>query len=59
MSEGPWYWSLRHSRVEGPEGDPNAERLGPFATREEAERALDTARKRTEAWEADPRWNDD
>jgi hypothetical protein len=58
-SEGPpWYWSLRHNRVEGPKGDPNDRRLGPFATREEAERALQTARERSEAWDNDPRWND-
>lgn len=59
MSEGPpWYWSLRHNRVEGPEGDRNDSRLGPFDTREEAERALQTARERSEAWDKDPRWND-
>jgi hypothetical protein len=60
MSEGPpWYWSLRHKRVEGPKGDPDDRRLGPYKTREEAERALQTARERSEAWDKDPRWNDD
>lgn len=59
MTQGPpWYWSLEHSRVEGPDGDPNASRLGPYATREEAERALDSARSRSEKWdEADRRWD--
>lgn len=55
----PWYWSLIHHRVEGPDGDPNDHRLGPYATREEAERALETARQRTEAWdEEDRRWRE-
>ena len=59
MSQGPWYYCLRHNQVEGTEGEPNSERLGPYATREEAERALQTAAERTEAWESDPRWKDD
>jgi hypothetical protein len=55
----PWYWSLTHSRVEGPEGDPNDQRLGPYQTREEAERALEIARRRTEEWdEAERRYNE-
>ena len=60
MSEEPqWYWCLKHSRVEGREGDPNDRRLGPYGTREEAERALITARERTEAWdEEDRRWEE-
>lgn len=60
MSEGPpWYWSLRHNRVEGPVGDPNDHRLGPYETREQAEQALETARARTEAWdEEDRRWKE-
>ncbi len=33
--------------------------LGPYDTREEAQQALDTARKRTEAWdEEDRRWKE-
>lgn len=32
--------------------------LGPYATREEAERAVDIARERTDAWdEDDAAWN--
>ena len=55
----PRYWSLVHSRVEGPEGDPNDQRLGPYATREEAANALETARRRTEEWdEAERRYNE-
>lgn len=58
MTDGPpWYWSLRNSRVEGPDGDANDHRLGPYDTRAEAEQALATARQRTEAWDdEDRRW---
>lgn len=54
MSDGtPWYFCLHHLAVESPEGCANAERLGPYATREEAEGALERARARTEAWDAE------
>jgi hypothetical protein len=34
--------------------------LGPFATREDAEQALESARRRTESWDdADEKWADD
>lgn len=55
MTSGPFYWSLTHSRVEGPEGEPNDRRLGPYKTRAEAEAALDTARSKSEAWDAEDR----
>lgn len=49
----PWYFCLHHLAVEPPDGCANAERLGPYATREEAEGALERARARTEAWDAE------
>jgi hypothetical protein len=37
-----------------------AHRIGPYDTREEAERAFDKAAQRNESWdEEDRRWNDD
>ncbi len=36
-----------------PDRAAGSDLLGPYATREEAERALQTARERTEAWEAE------
>ena len=33
--------------------------MGPYATRAEAERALETAAQRTEAWDEDPKWKDE
>lgn len=51
---------MRHHRVED-EGNicPPIDRLGPYDTREEAERALETAEQRNEDWDNDPDWNDD
>jgi len=57
--EPPYWWCLDHERVEGRDGCPNTVRLGPFETQEEAEGALELARKRTEAWDNDPAWRDD
>ena len=38
---------------------PWTDRMGPYATREEAEHALETAADRSEAWdEADRRWRE-
>ncbi|GAA2042429.1 hypothetical protein N0X72_07100 [Streptomyces carpaticus] len=55
---GEWYYCLKHQKVEeGPEC-PAKDRLGPYATREEAARAIETARERDEDWRSDPRWRD-
>jgi hypothetical protein len=45
--------------VETDEGCANSVRLGPFKERAEAEQALELARRRSEAWDNDPTWNDD
>lgn len=58
MSEGPFFWSLTEHRVVG-EGEAKAEdRLGPYPTREAAEKALEHVAERNEAWDTDPKWND-
>ena len=60
MSDEQWYWCLEHHRVEPREGCRGADRLGPYATRAEAERALDKVEQRNEDWEAeDARWRGD
>ena len=42
--EAPEYWyCIKHSRVEGHDGCPNKDRLGPYDTEAEASRALQTA----------------
>lgn len=53
-----YFYCLVHKRVEGEQGCRAKDRLGPYATAEEAGRALEIAAERTEAWEHDPDWND-
>lgn len=56
---GEWYYCIKHQKVEeGPECRA-ADRLGPYASPEEAARAMETARERDEEWRNDPRWRDD
>ena len=57
--EGGYFWCLRHHRVEtGDDVCPAQYRLGPYATADEASRALETVEKRNAEWEAeDARWN--
>ena len=54
------YWfCLKHHTVEGKVGCSYADRLGPYASHEEASRALEKVRERNEEWDNDPKWNDD
>ncbi len=56
---GQWYFCLRHAQVEGEDGCKNADRMGPYASQEEAARALTTAQQRTEQWDAaDEEWEE-
>jgi mannose/cellobiose epimerase-like protein (N-acyl-D-glucosamine 2-epimerase family) len=53
-----WFNTKTRSVEEGHQSDWT-NLLGPYATRQEAERALETARTRTEKWdEEDRRWNE-
>lgn len=53
-----WWYCLNHGCVERGAGCANADRLGPFDSREEAARALETAKARNDAWDReDERWN--
>jgi hypothetical protein len=54
-----WFFCLVHHTVEPSDGCKAADRLGPYNTREEAERALEKVAERNEQWDTDPRWNDD
>ena len=58
MSDGKFYFCTRHNAVEGPDGCGVMDRLGPYPTREEAERALEKVQERNEEWDNDPNWND-
>lgn len=59
MSDGPYYWCIRHKRVEsGDDRCPAQYGLGPYPSAAEAARALETVDRRNAAWEAeDVRWN--
>ncbi len=52
-----YFYNTTTGQVEEGRQSPNEERMGPYATREDAENALAIAAKRNEAWdEADERW---
>ena len=54
-----WWFCLRHQTVEQGAGCANSERMGPYATSQEAAASLSLAAERTEQWDHDPKWNDD
>lgn len=55
-----WY-NVDTGKVESDDDrSPNANVMGPYGTREDAQNALQTAREKTEQWdEQDRRWNDE
>ncbi len=59
MAEGQYYWCLEHHRVEPYDGCKAADRLGPYDTVDEAERAIQRVEERNEEWDNDPRFNDE
>jgi hypothetical protein len=50
--ERQWWFCLKHNTVEPDAGCRAKDRLGPYPTKEEASRALETAKRRTEEWDA-------
>lgn len=59
MADEEWFFCLNHHTVEGVDGCKAKDRLGPYATREEAAHALDKVEERNEDWDTDPAWNDE
>jgi hypothetical protein len=60
MADGQWWYCISHKTVEPDDGTCKAvDRLGPYATRDEAEHALEKVAERNDAWDNDPKWNDD
>jgi hypothetical protein len=51
-SQQSWYFCVKHQTVEGEDGCPAKDRLGPYPTREAAEHALDKVHERNEEWDA-------
>ncbi|HJG52176.1 MAG TPA: SPOR domain-containing protein [Brachybacterium faecium] len=60
VTEGTqFYYNLSTGQVEEGAQSPATQRMGPYATREEAARALRTASERNESWdEEDEKWED-
>ena len=59
MAQGPWFYCLKHNTVEDRDGCAERHRLGPYATREEAEHALQSVAEREERLTAEARsWRD-
>lgn len=55
--EQKWWYCLKHETVEPDLGCANTHRLGPYATKDEAERGLQTVRERNEQLDAeDAEW---
>lgn len=57
--ENQFWYCVKHHTVEGRDGCPNKDRLGPYATAAEASQALEKTEARNEEWDNDPAWNDD
>jgi hypothetical protein len=55
---GRYYWCVTHHRVESEsDGCRAVDRLGPYPSAAQAERALETVHRRNEAWDTeDARW---
>jgi hypothetical protein len=51
--EQRWWYCLKHHTVEPEQGCKAEDRLGPYPTREAAEHALETVRRRNEEWDAE------
>jgi hypothetical protein len=60
MPEGPWFFCLKHDTVEPKEGCAERHRLGPYETREQAARAVESVAEREERLKAEDRaWEGD
>ncbi|MEK2493694.1 hypothetical protein WN990_29485 [Kitasatospora purpeofusca] len=55
---GEWFYCIKHYKVEERPECPAKNRLGPYATEQEAAQALETAKRRNREWRNDPNWND-
>ena len=52
--EEHWWWSIEREEAEYGPANFLDQRLGPYATKEEAEHAMDKVKARNEAWDNDP-----
>ena len=54
-TEQRWWYCLKHNTVEREPACPAKDLLGPYPTKDAAEHALDTVRRRNEEWDAQDR----
>jgi hypothetical protein len=56
-----FWFCVKHHRVEQTPGDvcPPIDRLGPYDTEADAQRALEKAQERNDEWDNDPSWSDE
>jgi hypothetical protein len=54
-----WFCVKHHAVESGPDMCPPIDRLGPYDSEADAERALEKAQKRNEEWDNDPEWTDE
>ncbi|MFP5370528.1 MAG: hypothetical protein ACLGI3_07240 [Actinomycetes bacterium] len=60
MADGPWFFCLKHQAVEPKDGCAERHRLGPYETRAQAERAIESLAEREERLTAEDReWRGD
>lgn len=53
MSDGEWYYCLKHHQVEPYDGCKAADRLGPYGSPAEAAHALERVAQRNQEWDGD------
>ncbi len=60
MSDKHFWYDLKTKSVVADDHNTKAtDRLGPYATREEAENALELVEERNQAWDDDDDWGED
>ena len=60
MADKQFWYDVKTKSVVTDDNDVKAvDRLGPYATREEAENALDLVEERNKAWDEDDDWGED
>jgi hypothetical protein len=58
MADGQWWYNTKTGQVERESDAPWTDRIGPYATREEAAGAMDRVRENSRRW-ADEEARDD
>ncbi len=51
-----WWFCLKDNRVEQGPGCAGKDRMGPYATREDAENWQEIAKRRNEEWDEQDKW---